>query len=630
MTHMLLKRTWFLLLFFSLIAGCYPLPESKIYESEGIVSITVDSSNVDNKWQVAGYNTSNPMLLRDSGESKASFRIYIQTPGSYTLWFLSAKKLLSVGEEPVFISVTDGNGFLHYQGRFMPDNDKYLRWNQLTDSSEPINFEQPGFYEISFHFINQEGFLLQKIHLTKNNEDPPTGFGLPETTEPDIDPVLVKRQQAVMLPPAWAFGLMVWPEDNVESVIDSLMSKNIRMDAVIEQPMEKTTRNHLPSTWKSEDQIFSVNITGNSGENYINDDVSFADERPFLLSGMQNVYNPSFKKLPAKWVSLLMDTAESMSVSEILQKHIELVSNPLYAASEAPFTSSGLNASLMNAVNGDMSDEMLKRWIQFSALTSLMHLYIPESSRSDLFSNEVMQEIREMTQLRYRLFPYLYSLAHLVRASAENPVRGDGEHAFQFRLGEAFLVAPVYREGEESRTVWLPEGTWYDYWTGEQYEGEQTWLVDASENDIPLFVKAGSIIPTRSHPGYIIDGSNQYLTVNIFAGGVGTFRLYEDDGVTNRYRDGEIATTGFRYFETDEYATFTVGKAAGLYDGLPEERKLILKFLHISKPKQVRANSNRLQEGDQNGKWIYDEESETLTVQWNQPTGLKTDFEIRF
>jgi hypothetical protein len=67
-----------------------------------------------------------------------------------------------------------------------------------------------------------------------------------------------------------------------------------------------------------------------------------------------------------------------------------------------------------------------------------------------------------------------------------------------------------------------------------------------------------------------------------------------------------------------------------MYNGLPDKRELILKFLHISKPKQVTANSNSLQEGDQDGEWTYNEETETLTVQWNQPTGLKADFEIKF
>jgi alpha-glucosidase (family GH31 glycosyl hydrolase) len=281
-------------------------------------------------------------------------------------------------------------------------------------------------------------------------------------------------------------------------------------------------------------------------------------------------------------------------------------------------------------MNGDITDELLMRWIQFSALSGMMHLYVRETNSSGLFSASVMQEIRKMTQLRSRLFPYIYSLAHLVRARAENPVRGDNNHEAQFKLGEAFLVAPVYREGDENRSVFFPKGTWYDYWTGEEFEGGQTWLVDAPANQIPLFVKAGSIIPYRSRARQIMEGSNSELTIEMYAGGVGTFRLYEDDGVTNRYRNGEVATTGFRYFETDEYATFTIGRTVGEYTGQPEERSLILRFLHIEKPDQVIANSNKLQEGGGEAEWMYDEGEQLLTIHWNQPTELKTDFEIRF
>src|SRR6056297_2218058 len=618
---MLFKTFWFLVLsIFSTFAGCYPVPESDIYETEGVASMSVENAVPDDKWERVNHYSSTPLLLGSSEASGIIFQIYIQSPGNYSLWMLSAMKKRFPENEPVFIAISDSKGFLQYQGRILPNKTEYLTWSQIDHESTPIEFEQAGFYQLELQFRDHSGFLFEKLHLTKDNVKPPAGFGLPETTAPDLDPVLMKRQQPVMLPPAWAFGLMVWAEDDEEAVIDAVLHRSDGIQTQIQRP----------SRLNGQEQVFTANIVDISGEEFIPDDIEFSEKRHFMLSGMQNIDNPDFKRLPAKWVNFLPEPSSGISASEVLKQRIEMVSDPARATTEAPFISSGTDDIVTKALNGDIPDEILMRWIQFSALTGMMHLYVPQKVSSEPFSAEIIKEIRQMSQLRSRLFPYFYSLAHLVRARAENPVRGDGDHQTQFRLGDAFLVAPVYQEGDNSRTVFFPEGTWYNYWSGERFSGGQTWLVDASVNEIPLFVKAGSIIPYRSRAGQIMEGSNRELTIEIYAGGVGTFRLYEDDGLTNRYRNGEVATTGFRYFETDEYATFTIGRTVGEYIGQPEDRSLILRFLHIGEPDQVIANSSKLQEGGGEGEWMYDEGEQLLTIHWNHPTELKTDFEIRF
>ena len=611
-------------------AGCSPVPESDYYESEGIVSVSAVNGDFDGNWNKAEHPLSRPLQLNTSGLSTINFQFYIQSSGRYTLWILSAMPGNSFSNDNIIVSVFDDDDFLQFQGSVAPDSSEYLTWSRLQDKSVFVEFEQPGFYEVVFEFNNQSGFLFEKLHLTKNNANPPSRYGLPETTKPDIDPVLMKRQQPVMLPPAWAFGLMVWEENHQEEVIHSIIAADIPVDAVLSGTEDSQSQMQLPSAWRDQKHIFSANVVENSGKEFIQDELVNSEIRPFLLSGMQNVNEPYFKKLPAKWANITIKDSSEQAISEALKQRIEMISNPRFASSEAPFLSTGLDHLITKSYNGSFSDEILMRWIQFSALTGMMHLYVPANSVSEPFSANVTQEIRKMTQLRSRLFPYLYSLAHLVRANADNPVRGDGVHEAQFQLGEAFLVAPVFREEDDSRAVWFPEGTWYNYWSGERFNGGQTWLVDASVNEIPLFVKAGSIIPYRSRAGQVMAGSNSELTIEIYAGGVGTFRLYEDDGVTNRYRNGEIATTGFRYFETDEYATFTIGRTVGEYDGKLEKRSLELQFLHAPEPVSVLANSNTLQQGNDIGEWSYNGGNQTITIRWEQATDMKTDFEIRF
>lgn len=612
------------------IKGCSQVPESEFYESEGVISIRAEHGDFDHHWVIAKHHTSSPLQLATYGRSSASYRFYIQSPGSYSLWILSGTSGEAILDNNILVTVSDQDNFLQFQGTMPPKNTEHLIWSRLQEESVYVEFDKPGFFDVTFHFEDHFGFLLGKIHLSKNNTLPPSGYGFPETTQPDIDPILMKRQQPVLIPPAWAFGLMVWAEENQKEVFNSLFVEGISVDAVLNRPDRDELKTPLPSIWMDDEHIAYAHVVEGSGKEFIEDELNTLEGRPFMLSGMQNLSDPDFKRLPAKWLYFTNSVLSERTISEALKQRIEMVANPLLATSEAPFLSIGMNPLITDAFKEEITDDILMRWVQFSSLTGLMHLHIPSNVNSELISAEVMDEIKKMTRLRSRLFPYLYSLAHLVRATANNPVRGDGEHTTQFQLGEAFLVAPVYREGNDSRTTWFPEGTWYDYWSGERIEGGQTWLVDAPIRQIPLFVKAGSIIPYRSEAGQIMTGSNHNLTIEIYAGGVGTFRLYEDDGTTNRYRSGKLATTGFRYFETAEYATFTIGKTVGEYEGLPKERSIVLEFLNMPKPSQVSANSKMLQTGSENEEWVYDVDNQTLIIQWNQPTDLKTDFKIRF
>jgi hypothetical protein len=629
---MLPHLRWFtFVLLFIYTGSCTPVPEATIYEAEGIISISNSNIQFDEAWKRTKHLSSFPMQLQSSELSLATSRFYVQSPGEYSLWILGASTVLPDSGSSVHVTVTGREGFLQHQGTISPQNTEYLQWTPADrNKTEAIRFESSGFYEIKLAFQGYQGFMLEKLHLSRNNEIPPSGFGLPATVEHDLDPRLLKRQQPVMLPPAWAFGTLVWPQNNERSVVESVLADGIVPDAVLQYPVDPDSVALVPKKWLFNKSIYSVNVSDSSGVASNHDDWAYEGPRRFFISGIQDLYDPDFKKIPAKWHHVHAGLQNADSAFEILEKRIESVANPRMATYEAPFLTSGLDPNIINTYGDNLTDEVMMRWIQFSALTGLMHLYIPAKSGSMPFSSVVVEEIREMAELRSRLFPYLYSLAHLVRATAENPVRGDGDHPAQYQLGEALLIAPVYREGVESRSVWFPEGTWYNYGSGERYEGGQTWLIDTPVSEIPLFVKAGSIIPYRSNAGQIMQGSNNRLMIEIYTGGVGTFRLYEDDGVTNRYRNGEIATTGFRYFETDGYSTFTIGQTVGDFEGKLKERTLEIQFLYSSKPKRVIANSNTLQQGDDMGEWQYSEENETLTILWNQSTDLKTDFEIRY
>jgi alpha-D-xyloside xylohydrolase len=113
----------------------------------------------------------------------------------------------------------------------------------------------------------------------------------------------------------------------------------------------------------------------------------------------------------------------------------------------------------------------------------------------------------------------------------------------EYMFGPALLVAPVTTQGQTTKTVYLPRGnTWYNYWTGERFEGDQSIEVSAPIDTIPLFVRAGSIIPL----GSAVESTHDKQTiahVKVFPGSDGDFALYSDDGLTYAYEKGESQTT---------------------------------------------------------------------------------------
>ena len=188
---------------------------------------------------------------------------------------------------------------------------------------------------------------------------------------------------------------------------------------------------------------------------------------------------------------------------------------------------------------------------------------------------------RSYIELRERLVPYLYTYAAVAHRTGLGPVRplwleypddpaalGD-DARYQFLCGDAFLVAPVYEDADVRRRIYLPAGRWFDYWTGERHEGPVV-LVDhpAPLERLPLFVKAGSIVPlwpegTRSWA----TRDTSRLDVDIYPGS-GEFTLYEDDGVTRQYAEGRCAWQRF----TTDGVDVTIGPSVGTYGGQPEHR----------------------------------------------------------
>lgn len=260
--------------------------------------------------------------------------------------------------------------------------------------------------------------------------------------------------------------------------------------------------------------------------------------------------------------------------------------------------------------------ELYTRWMEFGAFCPVMRAHGYDGlggTEPWVFGAATEKIVKKMISLRYALMPYNYTMAHeayesgipIVRPLAME-FRGDpntADESSAYMWGKNFLVAPVVKSGETSRTFYLPQGKWIDYWSDEVYDGGQTVTVPAPIDEIPLFVRAGSIIPMQPVEQYTGERSADTIMLAIYPGpgSASSFTLYEDDGTTRDYQEGSFATTDF----LEEIANGTggsvmrisLGRTAGSYAGKPLRRTYICEVHKISsEPRSVILGGVRMPE----------------------------------
>jgi len=198
--------------------------------------------------------------------------------------------------------------------------------------------------------------------------------------------------------------------------------------------------------------------------------------------------------------------------------------------------------------------ELYVRWYEYGAFQPNFRTH-GTRPHNEVWSYGKQAEpiLEKYLRLRYDLMPYIYSLAYSTNQTGAPYMRAlfmdfpSDPHAAEigneYMFGPAFLVAPITEQGQTTKSVYLPSGTaWYNYWTNERFEGGQRIQVSAPIDTIPLFVKAGSIVPLGSAIESTHDKQG-IAHVKVYPGADGDFTLYSDDGQTYAYEKGEFKTT---------------------------------------------------------------------------------------
>jgi alpha-D-xyloside xylohydrolase len=223
--------------------------------------------------------------------------------------------------------------------------------------------------------------------------------------------------------------------------------------------------------------------------------------------------------------------------------------------------------------------ELFTRWFQFGTFCPIFRIH--GKGERALFSKNwddaTKAALLKYDKLRYRLLPYIYSLAGKTTLDNYTMMRS---LAFDFRkdpniqsipdeymFGPAFLVNPVTTQGATSRKIYLPEAVWYDFWTGEKLAGGQTINAAAPVNVLPLYVRAGSIIPMGPEVEYATQKTGKPVELRIYPGADGSFTVYQDENDNYNYEKGKFATYTFTW--NDKERTLTISNRKGSFIGMP-------------------------------------------------------------
>jgi alpha-D-xyloside xylohydrolase len=241
--------------------------------------------------------------------------------------------------------------------------------------------------------------------------------------------------------------------------------------------------------------------------------------------------------------------------------------------------------------------ELNARWFQFGAFVPLLRVHGEKPFREmwELGgeSHAAYKTQLKFDRIRYRLLPYIYSLAGRVThegGTIMRPLvmdfRTDKQSlgvSDQYMFGPAFLVSPVTAYKARSRSVYLPIAAgWYDFWTGEPVAAGQTMEAPAPYDSMPLHVKAGSIVPTGPELKYTDEKPADPIVLWVYAGADGEFALYEDDGLTYGYEKGAFARIPIRW--DDKTRTLSLGKREGGFPEMLKERNFAVVLVAKGKP----------------------------------------------
>jgi alpha-D-xyloside xylohydrolase len=237
--------------------------------------------------------------------------------------------------------------------------------------------------------------------------------------------------------------------------------------------------------------------------------------------------------------------------------------------------------------------ERLMRWFEFSTFSPLLRIHgWLTPTELWLYGPQVESVTRKYINLRYRMFPYIYSQAAQITMHGSTLLRplvmdfpSDPEalaQKYEYMFGKSLLVAPVVTAGTEKSEVYLPAaaGGWYDFWTEKHLAGGKSTEADSPVDKIPLFVPAGSILPLGPEKQYVAEKPDDPIELRVYPGKDAGFTLYEDEGTNYDYEKGQFSTIPLKW--NDRSGQLEIGKRVGSFPTMLTQRTFSVRLAGTS------------------------------------------------
>jgi alpha-glucosidase len=318
------------------------------------------------------------------------------------------------------------------------------------------------------------------------------------------------------------------------------------------------------------------------------------NERPFVLTraGFAGI-----QRYAAAW------TGDNVSSWEHLAMAIPMCLN--FGLSGQPFVGPDIGGFI-----GNPSGELYARWLEYGVFLPFCRSHSVTGSKNKepwAYGKEFETINKKSIELRYRLLPFLYTEFYKSSVSGLPIMRPlmlnypDDKTTYnidtQFMLGDDLLISPVLEEGATTRQMYLPSGEWYDFWTREKISGGKWMNAKAPIDHVPVFVKAGAVIPMQQVVQYTDESPADPLTFEIFLplyGGTSGM-CYEDDGITFDYQKGKFRTVGINAAVKEDEIVVVRSAAEGSY--LPASRSVVFAVNGVTdKPVDVTFDGKKVQQ----------------------------------
>lgn len=277
---------------------------------------------------------------------------------------------------------------------------------------------------------------------------------------------------------------------------------------------------------------------------------------------------------------------------------------------------------------GEVSPELYARWIQFGTFSPILRTHTTKNPNAErriwAYPADYFQAMRDAFLLRYAMIPYLYTSAREAYDTGISICRPlyydypEAEEAYgarnEYMFGDLLLVAPITSAGSAEtglaqESVWLPEGKWVEWYTGTLLKGPGNFDRSFALDEIPVYVKAGAVIPMQPKMQHSGEKPIDPLILTIFPQEEGSEKLYADEGDSLGYKKNECAWTEIRHFQQpDGKLKIEISPAQGSYPGMPNARSYQIRLVGSWPPSRVWCNGRTIafaRDGTSPG-WTYD------------------------